>query len=57
MGGVIFPTGAPDADNLAKTCGDALDGVMWKRDSQIVSLSVTKRYGRAPCTTLRVTTL
>lgn len=34
----------PDCDNLAKAVLDALNGVCWKDDSQIVDLRVVKRY-------------
>lgn len=57
LDGAVFPTGKPDIDNCFKLLADALNGVIWRDDAQIVSLMVTKRYGRAPCTTLRVTTL
>lgn len=57
LNSVIFPTGKPDLDNTIKLHLDSLNGCLFRDDSQIVSLSVTKRYGRAPCTTLRVTTL
>ena len=57
LAGTIMPTGKPDLDNCFKLLADALNGVMWKDDAQIVSLSVQKRYGRAPGTTLRVTVL
>lgn len=35
-------TKKPDADNIAKNVLDALNGVAWKDDSQIVSLAVVK---------------
>jgi len=35
----------PDVDNLAKFVLDALQGVCYKDDSQIVHLEVTKAYG------------
>lgn len=57
LDGAIFPTGKPDIDNCFKLIADALNGVIWRDDAQIVSLRVTKRYGRAPCTILRVTAL
>lgn len=39
------PTTKPDADNCAKAILDALNGVAWHDDSQVVSLSVDKFYG------------
>ena len=40
----IFPTKRPDCDNLAKAVFDALNGIAYKDDSQIVGMSVLKRY-------------
>lgn len=38
------PIKKPDIDNLAKSVLDGINGVVWKDDSQIVSLHVTKVY-------------
>lgn len=38
------PTGKPDADNLAKLVLDALNGVAWLDDGQVVDLTISKRY-------------
>lgn len=46
--GVEKPTKKPDADNIAKTITDALSGVIYKDDKQIVSLTVIKRYAEEP---------
>ena len=40
-------TKKPDADNLAKAILDALNGVAYPDDAQIVTLTVRKRYGEA----------
>lgn len=40
-------TKKPDADNLAKAILDALNGVAYPDDAQIVKLTVRKRYGDA----------
>jgi Holliday junction resolvase RusA-like endonuclease len=37
-------TGKPDCDNTIKLIGDALNGVVWKDDSQIAYLSMTRNY-------------
>lgn len=42
--GRIAHTTKPDCDNLFKAVTDALNGVLWSDDSQIVSASVTKKY-------------
>jgi Holliday junction resolvase RusA-like endonuclease len=46
--GEIVPTTKPDADNYLKTVKDALNGVIWKDDSQIVDVQVRKRYSNKP---------
>lgn len=38
----------PDADNVAKSITDALNGVVWRDDSQISDLVVYKRYSLTP---------
>lgn len=38
-------TGAPDLDNLAKQVLDALNGVAWKDDRQVVEQLLRKGYG------------
>ena len=42
--GCIFPSKKPDADNIAKIVLDALNGVAYEDDSQVINLSVHKRY-------------
>jgi len=42
---VIHHIKKPDLDNLAKAVKDALKGIAYRDDSQIVSLIVTKEYG------------
>lgn len=42
--GEIAP-GKPDVDNYAKIVGDALNGVVFTDDSQIVHLTASKKYG------------
>lgn len=41
-------TSKPDVDNLAKMVGDALNGVLWKDDAQIVKCTVLKLWGEQP---------
>jgi Holliday junction resolvase RusA-like endonuclease len=52
LDGREMPTGKPDVDNSVKLLADALNGVLWKDDAQIVSLSVRKSYAEAPLTVL-----
>jgi Holliday junction resolvase RusA-like endonuclease len=44
--GEVRPTGKPDTDNYAKIVGDALNGVVWVDDSQVVDLHARKKYGQ-----------
>lgn len=44
----------PDIDNLCKTVMDALNGIAFKDDSQIVKLRANKVYGRVSGTTVEV---
>lgn len=44
LDGILLPVSKPDVDNLAKTFMDALNGMAYKDDSQIVTLIAEKRY-------------
>lgn len=44
----IRPTKKPDADNIAKIILDALNGLAYEDDKQIVSLEVSKWYHPIP---------
>lgn len=46
--GTIRPTKKPDVDNLAKAVMDALNGVAWVDDSQVVRVSIFKEYAKEP---------
>jgi Holliday junction resolvase RusA-like endonuclease len=46
--GALRPTSKPDVDNYVKGIKDALNKVIWKDDSQIVSLTVRKWYSDKP---------
>jgi Holliday junction resolvase RusA-like endonuclease len=43
-----LPTTKPDIDNLIKAIFDAMNGVVWKDDVQVVDLAVGKRYDATP---------
>lgn len=43
----IRPTKKPDSDNIAKIILDALNGVAYQDDKQVVSLQVEKYYTEA----------
>lgn len=42
---VIYPTKKPDASNVLKGVEDALEGIAYEADQQIVSTTVRKVYG------------
>ncbi len=42
------PTTRPDLDNLIKAVKDALNGVLWRDDSQIIELEAKKVYDNPP---------
>lgn len=44
----LYHTGRPDADNIVKAAGDALNGIVWADDSSIARLSIAKVYGDRP---------
>lgn len=46
--------GKPDLDKLARAVGDALTGVCYRDDSQIVRWEMTKRYGKQASTEISV---
>lgn len=49
LAGRIRPTVKSDADNIAKAVLDALNGIAYHDDSQVVCLAVGKWYSDAPC--------
>lgn len=52
-----LPTGKPDLDNLAKSVKDALTGVAYVDDGQVVALRLRKVYAPIPSTEITVTEL
>lgn len=47
LSGIVRPTGRPDCDNLCKVV-DALNGIVWRDDSQIVQFFISKSYADKP---------
>ena len=45
LSGELLPTKKPDADNITKIICDALNGIAYKDDTQVVDLEVKKIYG------------
>ena len=54
LNGLEKPISKPDIDNLAKSLLDGMNGVVFKDDSQIVSLHVTKVYASDPGVSIMV---
>lgn len=48
LAGAERPTKKPDGDNLAKLTMDALNGVCWRDDVQVVDLTVRKFWSDEP---------
>ena len=48
LNGGILPTTRPDGDNILKVCLDALQGICFKNDSQIVRGRFAKFYSASP---------
>jgi Holliday junction resolvase RusA-like endonuclease len=46
---VIYPIARPDIDNIFKAVADALNGVAYHDDAQIVNCEVNKIYAKEPC--------
>jgi Holliday junction resolvase RusA-like endonuclease len=46
--GEILPVTKPDLDNVVKTLKDSLSRLIWRDDSQVVSLHATKFYSDNP---------
>ena len=51
------PTAKPDGDNVLKLVSDALNGVMWVDDCQVVDARVMKRRASSPSITIEVESL
>lgn len=52
--GTEQPIKKPDADNVAKIIMDALNGLAYGDDKQIVKLSVNKSYGEKPMVIVQI---
>lgn len=49
-----LPMGRPDALKLARTVEDALTGVVWRDDAQVVWETIVKRYGEPAGVSIKV---
>jgi Holliday junction resolvase RusA-like endonuclease len=58
LANAIYPMSRrDDADNVAKLCLDALNGVFWDDDTQVVDLQIAKRYDTVPRIEMRIATM
>ena len=48
------PTKKPDIDNIAKCFLDAMNGIVYLDDKQVVSLHITKKYAETPAVDIMV---
>lgn len=54
INGTTLPIKRPDIDNMAYLVTNAMKGIMYEDDSQIVDLILRKRYGEEPKTVIKV---
>ena len=57
ISGSILPAGRPDLDNCVKAAKDAMNGVVWVDDSQVVTSKEWKRYSLRPMVEITITPL
>lgn len=54
LAGTLMPGTKPDMDNVVKAIFDAINGIVWNDDVQVVDLQARKRYGATPCVSVIV---
>lgn len=52
--GRIAPTKKPDSDNVIKAIFDAMNGIVFKDDAQVVVLTTSKVYAQSPSTLVQI---
>lgn len=57
LNGLIRPGKKPDSDNVIKIVCDALNGVAWNDDAQVVECLFQKWYDEEPCVDVWVETI
>jgi len=53
----LHHTAKPDEDNVGKAAKDAMNGIAWDDDAQVVSSRVDKRYGQEPGVYVNISTI
>jgi Holliday junction resolvase RusA-like endonuclease len=51
---VLHHVKKPDLDNLAKAVKDAIKGIVYMDDAQVIQLTATKSYSESPCVIIDV---
>ena len=52
--GILKPTKKPDADNVLKCFMDAMNGIVYLDDKQVVNIHLTKIYAETPAVEIMV---
>ena len=52
--GILKPTKKPDADNILKCFLDAMNGIVYLDDKQVVNIHLTKVYAETPAVEIMV---
>lgn len=55
LDGAIRPTKKPDCDNVGKIIADSLNGIAYRDDAQIVSMTIEKHYDTIPKVVVEIT--
>ena len=55
--GHVRPTGKPDLDNILKAAKDAMNGVLWVDDAQVVLVVTDKAYSDTPRVEIQAETI
>lgn len=56
LNGTVRPAKVPDCDNVGKVIADSLNGIAYRDDAQIVSMTIDKFYSEVPRVEVWITT-
>lgn len=54
LSGEVRPAKKPDVDNIVKVVADALNGIAYNDDKQIIECCCSKKYSEEPCVLVRI---
>jgi Holliday junction resolvase RusA-like endonuclease len=57
LNGEVLPTKKPDVDNIVKAVLDALNGLAYKDDTQVVNVAANKTYGERAFTEVAIVSI